>query len=116
MLALLADENFNGAITDGLRRRDRALDLVRVQDVGLRTRPDDEMLAWAATENRIVLTHDFDTIPMEVYRRIANGDFVPGVFMVPDDMAVGQAIDEILIAIGAALPDEYRDMLKYFPL
>jgi hypothetical protein len=116
MLALLADENFDGAIVDGLRRREPGLDIVRVQDVGLRTRPDREILAWAAAEDRIVLSHDFATMPAEVYGRVTGGELVPGVFLVPDQMAIGQAIDEILIAVGASFPDEYRDKIKYFPL
>ena len=36
MLRLLTDEDVHGDIVDGLRRRQPALDLVRVQDVGLR--------------------------------------------------------------------------------
>jgi len=35
MLRLLIDENVHGDIVDGLRRRQPAVDLVRVQDVGL---------------------------------------------------------------------------------
>ena len=31
-------------------------------------------------------------------------------------LGIGQAIDEILIAVGAALPDEFLDTIKYFPL
>ena len=116
MLALVADENFNGAIVDGLRRRDPGLDVVRVQDAGLRTRPDAEVLAWAASQNRIVLTHDFATMPREAYKRVEAGEALPGVFMIPDDMGVGQAINEILIAVGASLPGEYQDAVKYFPL
>ena len=34
------------------------LDIVRVQDVGLRTASDPDILAWAASEGRILLTHD----------------------------------------------------------
>ena len=116
MFPLLADENFNGAIVDGLRLRDPGLDVVRVQDVGLRTRPDHEVLEWAAGAGRILLTHDYKTVPPEAYDRIACGDSMPGVFMVPDHMGIRQAIDEILIAVGAGLPDEYRDTVKYFPL
>ena len=35
MLRIGADENFNGAIVRGMLRRQPALDLVRIQDVGL---------------------------------------------------------------------------------
>lgn len=35
MVRFLADENFNHHIVQGIRRRDRSVDIVRVQDVGL---------------------------------------------------------------------------------
>jgi len=44
MLLFLSDEDFNRRIMRGLRRRLPALDVVRVQDVGLITRPDAEVL------------------------------------------------------------------------
>ena len=40
MLRLLIDEDVHGDIVAGLRRRHPTLDLVRVQDVGLRSTPD----------------------------------------------------------------------------
>jgi predicted nuclease of predicted toxin-antitoxin system len=55
---LLADENFRGAIVRGLLRRRPDLDLVRVPDVELGEADDPTILAWAATERRLVLTHD----------------------------------------------------------
>jgi predicted nuclease of predicted toxin-antitoxin system len=63
MLRLLADENFNGDIVRGLLLRQPTLDVVRVQDVGLIGTDDSEILAWAAENNRIVLTHDRATMP-----------------------------------------------------
>jgi hypothetical protein len=45
MLRLLADENFNGNIVDGLLQRRPDLELVRVQDIGLRAADDPTVLA-----------------------------------------------------------------------
>ncbi len=58
MVRFLADENFNNAILRGLLRRKPDIDIVRVQDVGLSGASDPEILAWAAREDRLVLTHD----------------------------------------------------------
>ena len=58
MLKLVSDENFDGAILRGLFRRRPDLDIVRVQDVEMSATPDPEILAWAAVEGRILLTHD----------------------------------------------------------
>lgn len=116
MLKLVSDENFNGDILRGLRRRRADLDAVRVQDIGLQSRLDPEILAWAATEGRIVLTHDRDTMPSFAYERVKAGQPMPGIFLVSDTMAIGQAIEEILVAIECLTPDECRDFVRFFPL
>lgn len=53
-----ADENFNGKILNKLRDRLPELDMLRVQDTPLYGAPDPAVLAWAAAENRVLLTHD----------------------------------------------------------
>jgi predicted nuclease of predicted toxin-antitoxin system len=57
MLSLLSDENFNGDIVRGLFLRQPNLDLLRVQDVGLREVDDPAILNWAANNGRILLTY-----------------------------------------------------------
>ena len=91
MLKLPSDENFDGDILRGLYRRCAELDIVRVQDVGLSATPDPDILAWAAAEGRILLTHDRDTMPNFAYDRVRAGQPMPGVFLVSDLMPVGQA-------------------------
>ncbi len=76
----LADENFNNDIVRGLRRRNPTIDVVRAQDVGLMESDDESLLAWAAEQDRILLTHDVSTITAFAYRRIMKGDRMPGVF------------------------------------
>ncbi|MFV0315350.1 MAG: DUF5615 family PIN-like protein [Microthrixaceae bacterium] len=66
----LADENFNRKIVVGLQRRIEDLDLVRVQDVSLRTAEDPEVLEWAAEHGRVLLTHDIQTVPDFAHRRV----------------------------------------------
>jgi Domain of unknown function (DUF5615) len=96
---LLADENFDGRILAGLRRRRADLEIVRVQDSGKTGASDPELLAWAAAEDRILLTHDAATIPHFAYERVEAGLAMPGVFEVPLAMPVGQAIEELLLLI-----------------
>jgi uncharacterized protein DUF5615 len=52
MLLLVADENFNNDIVRGLLRKKPDLDIVRVQEVGLRGADDPSILEWAAKEGR----------------------------------------------------------------
>jgi predicted nuclease of predicted toxin-antitoxin system len=113
---LLTDENFDGDIVRGLLRRIPDLDVVRVQDVGLAETPDPNILAWAAAEQRILLTHDRDTVPGFAYDRVRSGEPMPGVFLVSDRMPKGQAIDELLLAVECLSPEDCKDQVDHFPL
>src|SRR5438132_13948058 len=97
MLRLLSDENFPGAVIRGLLLRRPGLDLVRVQDVGLIGEEDPAILAWAAADNRIVLTRDYRTMPDFANDRVTAGEPMPGLFVVSSAMPVRRAIDEILL-------------------
>ena len=116
VIRLLTDENFDGDILRGLVRRMPSLDVVRVQDVGLTETPDPAILAWAASEDRVLLTHDGDTVPGFAYDRVRSGQSMPGVFLVNDQMPRGQAIDELLLAIECYTADDCKDMVHHFPL
>jgi hypothetical protein len=116
VLKLASDENFDGDILRGLYRRCPGLDVVRVQDVGLSGTPDPDILAWAAVEGRILLTHDRDTMPYFVAERVDASQVTPGVFLVSDRMPIGEAIDEILLAVECLEPEECMNLVKFFPL
>jgi len=73
MLLLVSDENFNNDIVRGLLRRNPDLDIVRVQDVGLRGEDDPTILEWAAHEGRVLLTHDAATMAHFAYERVKAG-------------------------------------------
>ena len=116
MLKLVSDENFNGDILRGLFRRHPELDVIRVQDIGLAATPDPDILAWAAGEDRIILTHDRETMPYFAYERVKAGQTMPGVFLVSDTMPIGQAIDEILLAADCMTSEECKNFVRFFPL
>jgi predicted nuclease of predicted toxin-antitoxin system len=102
MLKLLSDENFNGDIIRGLFLRQPNLDLLRIQDVGLRKMDDPAILAWAARNERILLTHDRATVPDFAYERLVRGEAVAGIFVINDRMPIRQAIDELLLLVDCS--------------
>src|SRR5665213_23134 len=79
-LRWLADENFNNDIVRALLRRSRELDIVRAQDVRLSGVEDPRILEWAASEERIILTHDVATMTAYAYARVVAGESMPGIF------------------------------------
>jgi hypothetical protein len=116
VIKLATDENFDGDIYRGLLRRQPGLDIVRVQDVGLARTADPVILAWAAAEERVLLTHDRDTLPNYAYERVRAGERMPGVFLVSDRMSKGQAVEELFVALHCLTPAECQNQVIYFPL
>ena len=116
MLRLLTDEDFDGRLTRALLARLPGLDLVRVQDVGLMHTPDPDILVWAAAENRIVLTHDRNTMTGFASSRVSAGQPMPGLFVVDRQAALGRILND-LEAMGAASDmDDWRDQIIFVPL
>ncbi|MBF8276407.1 MAG: hypothetical protein HW390_1480 [Candidatus Brocadiaceae bacterium] len=116
MLHLLSDENFNNDIVRGLLLRRPELDLVRVQDVGLEEADDITILAWAAENNRVLLTHDRATIPNFAYARLTAKEPMPGVFVLNDRLPVRQAIDDLLLIDAWSDQEEWNGLVLYLPL
>jgi predicted nuclease of predicted toxin-antitoxin system len=116
VIKLATDESFDGDILRGLLRRQPGLDVVRVQDTELAEAQDPAILAWAAAEERVLLTHDRDTIPNFAFDRVRAGEPMPGIFLVSDRMPKGQAVEELFMAIHCLTPDECKDRVTYFPL
>lgn len=108
MLSLLSDENFNGDIVRGLLLRHPNLDLLRVQDVGLQEVDDPAILAWAASYERILLTHDRATMPDFAYNRLVRGEPIAGMFVVNDRMPMRLA--------DCSEQAEWKNIVLYLPL
>ena len=116
MLSLVADENFSNAIVRGLFRVRPNLDIVRVQDVGLSSTEDNIILEWAASQDRIILTHDVSTMTKYAYQRVTAGRYMPGVIEVSRKVPVSTAINEILYLAEVCDPGELEDQIIYLPL
>ena len=116
MLRLAADENFNNNIVRGLLRCNPALDIIRIQDVGLSGADDPQVLDWAAQEGRILFTHDVTTMTQYAYERIRAGLPMPGLFEVSRSVPVGRAIEDILLLAECSLDGEWEGQIRYLPL
>jgi predicted nuclease of predicted toxin-antitoxin system len=112
----VADENFNRAILVGVQRRAEHIDIVRVQDVGLRTADDPVILQWAADEGRVLVTHDIKTIPDFAHERVSAGLPMAGVLIVRSALPIAVVIDELVTIESASDPDDWKDAVHYLPL
>ena len=116
MLRFAADENFNNHVVRGLRRRNPALDIVRIQDAGLYSADDPTILSWVAREGRILLTHDAATMTRFAYDRVAAGLVMPGVIEIKKTAPAGPVIEDLLLLAECSLEGEWENRVEYLPL
>ncbi len=116
MIRLLADENFNNHIINGVWRINPDAEIVRVQDTDMYSKPDPDMLAWAAEHGYVLFSHDYKTIPKFVNRRLEAGLLITGVVMVRDDLPIKEVIDDLLLIIGASNAEEWVNRVEHLPL
>lgn len=116
MIRFLADENFNHNIMRGVRLRNKDIDLVRLQDLGLSGVDDPTVLDFALKENRILLTHDLETIPKFAYERLNAGKKIPAIILVKKELLIAQVIEEILLIYECCTEMEFRGKIFYLPI
>jgi hypothetical protein len=116
MLRLLIDHNFKEDILRGLLLRVPNLDAKTAREVSLDRTPDPELLAWAAKEGRIIVTHDIRTMPGHAADRMAAGETVAGVIIVPQLWPIGRSIDELELLVVCTEPSEWENLVRHLPV
>ena len=114
MLRLASDADVHGDIIRGLRRRSPDIDLVRVQDALPERTPDPEVLAWAAAQDRVLITNDRNTMVGFAYQRVAAGEPVAGVIATTNDQSIGEAIEDILLIAECMPGEEIKEQVVVF--
>lgn len=115
-MRLLADENLDNNIVRAVLRQGPSLDIVRVQDVGLAGEDDPTVLAWAAAEGRVLVTHDVNTIPRYAYERVDRGEEMPGVILVPHRAAIARCLEDLLLLAECSEDREWEGRVLFLPL
>lgn len=111
----LADADFNQKIVLGLLRREPTIDFWTAHQGDVLGRPDPEVLAIAAQENRILLSHDRGTMPAH-FVRFTGSHSSPGLILVSQDIDIGTAIEDLLLIWAASSIEEWCDIIGYIPL
>ena len=115
MVRFQADADFNPIIVAALVRRQPSVDFRTAAVASLRGLSDADVLAFAAREKRILVTHDAKTMPRHF------GDFVlsqesAGVIVVPQHLSVATVVDELLLIASATSPQDWTNRTCYLPL
>lgn len=112
----LADADLNKAIVSGLLRREPSIDFETAHTAGLRHMKDPEVLAYAAEHRRVLVSHDVSTMPAHFVAFTKRGKRSPGVFLVPQSIDIGTAIDDLLLVWLASEAFEWENRMEWIPL
>lgn len=101
-----------------LRRgcRVKDIDIVRVQDVGLRTVDDSDILQLAADQGSVLISHDLKTMAGLAGERLVAGLLMPGVILLRLTLSIARAIDELAAIAGASNAEDWIKQIAYLPL
>ena len=95
-------------------RREPQMNFRSAQAARLDGLPDPEVLAFAADEGRILVSHDFQTMP-KYFRQFTQVRRSPGVLLVRQDMPVGEAIETLVLIWETSEADEWINRLCLVP-
>jgi hypothetical protein len=112
----LADADLNKAIVSGVQRREPSIDFLTAHAAGLRRMKDPEVLALAAGQQRVLVSHDVGSMPAHFRKFTDEGKHSAGVSLVPQSLEVGTAIGELLLIWLASEASEWENQLAWLPL
>ena len=110
-----ADADLNQAILTGVLRREPTVDFQTAFAAGLEAVQDLEVLALAAQQQRILVSHDRRTMPSEFAQFITNHQS-SGVIIVSRKVPIELIIEELLIIWAVSSAEEWINRIAKIPL
>ena len=91
------------------------MDFLSAQEALLEGLDDLTVLSIAAEQGRILVSHDFGTMPKH-FRDFLTRHQSPGVFLISQDIPIRTAVDALLMIWAASDSVEWENQLTYLPL
>lgn len=93
-----ADNDLNRIIVDATLRRELSIDFQTAQAAGLHKLDDEEVLSLAASQSRILVSHDKRTMSQELGSFVASGGVSPGVLLViPQNVPIREVAETLIL-------------------
>ncbi|MCY7375092.1 MAG: DUF5615 family PIN-like protein [Pyrinomonadaceae bacterium] len=109
-----ADADLSENIVWAVRRAEPLIDFQKANEANLHGLGDDIVLALAASENRILISHDRRTMPFHF------GEFIqqqnsPGVFIVRKRFEMPKVVEAIVLVWSASEAEEWINNISVLP-
>ncbi len=76
---------------------------------------DPEVLAFAAEHDRVLVSHDVNTMPRH-FREFTRARTSPGLILIPQRLGIGTAIEELLLVWECNDAKDFSNQVLYLPL
>jgi hypothetical protein len=111
-----ADNDLNRLIVAATFRREPAIDFQTAQSAQLDYLDDETVLQHAASEGRILVTHDKRTMPKHFASFLAKGNRSPGVLLViPQDVPLRTVVDTLVLIWVDDRPEDWENAVTIVP-
>ena len=110
-----ADADLDARIIRGLKRQQPEIDIQTAAEAGLQGLADPDVLRVAGDSGRILVTHDRSTMPSHFAQFIA-GRTSAGVIVVPKNISLGIAVEELLLIWAASQAEEWHNRMVWIPM
>lgn len=109
-----ADADLHVPIIKGLRRREPAIDFMIANEAKLAGLDDFAVLALAATNGRVLVSHDVSTMP-EAFSRFIQEQTSPGVILVSQELPYRDAIEGLMRVWSSTEAEDWQNVLSFLP-
>jgi predicted nuclease of predicted toxin-antitoxin system len=113
-LRFQADADLNEAIVKGVLRREPGIDFQTATFARLRGLSDLEVLALAAQEDRILVSHDRRTMP-RAFAEFIRTRASPGLFLVSQKSDLLLTIEDLLLVWTASTSKDWTNHIAIIP-
>jgi len=114
-LRFQADADLNQIIVSAVLRRMPSIDFRTATAAGLAGVGDQEVLARAARDGRILVTHDQATMPRQ-FGEFVQAQRCPGLLIVPQHLPLREVVDDLILIWTATREEEWVNRVVFLPI
>ena len=110
-IKIYADENVNGTIVNGLRRR--GVEIQSTYEAGNLGIPDEIQLAYAVAQNACLFTHDDDLLTIADQWQKIGKEHSGIIFVHQEKLTIGEIIGRIKLIVDILSPEEMKNHIEF---
>jgi hypothetical protein len=113
MVRFLADASLHDGIVSGCRRREPTMDFQSANEAMLEGVKDPDVLALAASANRILVTSDVKTMPRHFADFLKAYGHSLGVFLVKQNSPLASTIEHLILVWTTPDAEEWTNRMTW---